>query len=1393
MWSTVMTERDPMLALRGLINEPIAPRAAFADELRARLLTELASHRPPAIDEDRTMEITTPGLNLVVPNTRERRRPNRRTIAQFAAALLLLFGAIAVFASERAGGPDTLKPTMEANLGVPPLSFATPNPNTVTALEADSGVLWKIPTDSEKTPLVDVIAADGAAYFLEQNGYVYAVDSASGVLRWKANAGSNWGVAVDDSGVYVTARLPGPDISTRLLKYDLTTGQEVWRVSLGEDVSSQPMLNNGIAYVWDGQNYLYAVDTETGTELWRRHSADTPDKAVDLSAFNQSGLYRPEALLDTEGFLTVTSDGQLGRIALDDAEGGEWAWRTQLENRGERHYVLASTANTVATVSLPTGADSQAPNSLIVFDRENGRELWRNGPRDIPGLLVSDGDGYIVSVSHIPEVATPATSVPEILFATSGKYNARTGEVEWETKQFIPRAVTPDGSTVVSFIGDGFITLVDTKTGSVLGSTYPFGVVYGTYGLTNDTLFGIRADGALIAIDLNKMKNGKLPGGAEPLATPEATASPASGSALLWQTEPVENLNSVGQAVVSDGAIYRLVYSNDFTGVEAFDTTTGDLRWRHAVKGTSLVADEHGVYVTIDAYGSSSPIFATPGTEDAGASTASVIALDPQTGDERWSIDTGTNESQPALRDGTLYFIEEVGFGNVAQGMTQEATAIDVSDGSVIWSQTVGVPTGDDSWTASLAMPPNPIAVGDAVLVMHLGNGTLIGLDRATGETRWEHQGFDPLNIAVDLRISGSTVIAAVCGRGNLGLSIDGFPNLQSKSAVIAYNLEDGTPLWGYDTGDMPSNLAVADGVAVVRAAPSAIPELDPPVISDAAREAFSWVTIGIDTATGEFAWTAGGGDGPDDSRGSVVQSLDSPVIYQINPPSSFAVIDPGTGNTASSPLNFGQAISGAPVSDGDHVYIQLKDGTIAAATLPVPATQTIEEQVAGMLPPTGNPLPDNVVWHADQTTPWPAEALGLPLGGMAVADGYVYRALLAFDLSQGEEGAGGVEAYDAATGGRLWQLPMHFMDGGMTFGDAITAGDGAVYVVENTSPEENGPPTAWDLVAINGKDGSERWRISLKNTVPFPDPNFDPTEDQSVDTLAYGDGVIYIANGSAVVTAIDTQSGEQLWKSEAPSPRVLSGPATVVKEGSITELPEDTVEGSEVSITPVGDRVYIVTSGGSIAALDAASGETLGTANPTSTEHTSKPVVIGDLIVVTNAVSDYTDAGFQVGKSGTITAFSTSDYTMAWESEMDGSPGTPLVADGKLFVSILSAGSSTDGEIAQIDPQTGQVIRNGSLTGQSASATITIDGTQYILANSFFDGAISLIDPSTGETVASTPEIAALNLIPGDNGLAYATLFDGTLAAIDVQSPQNDPVDMPNTSGLSATPKALT
>lgn len=1402
-----MSERDPLLALRGLIDEPIAPRSAFADELRARLLTELGSHRRPAIDEERTMEITTPGLHLVLPGEQARQLPSWRRIAEIAALIVLVFGVIAVFASERANSPSNPPPTSQGNLGVYPPSFATPEPGTVTENEANVGVLWKVPTYGRNSPLIEVKVYGGVAYFLDQFGIVSAVDVGSGDLLWKADAGIGWGISVDDSGVYVTARINEPDIESRLIKLDLATGNEDWHVSLGPDVASQPILKDGVAYVWDGQNYLYAVETATGRELWRRHSMDTPEDYVDLSSYDQHGSYRPDALLEGDNLFVVTSDGKLGRIGLSDAKSGAWAWITQLESSGARQYFLAATSDTVAAVSIPTGeietlAGQQTRiadpgnGSLVVIDSASGDELWQTDADDAAGTLVANGNTYVVSITPGSIPSTPIGSGLEASYYESRNYDARTGAIQWTVPFFIPWAITPDGSTVVSFTGDGFITLVDTVTGNVLGSAYTFGTIYGGFTVTDEALFGYRSDDVLVGVDLDTLKNGRLQGGETPQGTPEAIQSPEVDSALLWQTEPEGEVRDVGKEVISNNTIFRLIATGDFQGVEAFDTTNGELLWRQAVVGDDLVADENGVYVTTETY--ANPAMTIPATPDPmvfGPTDASIVALDPATGDELWTTDTGTGEAYPTLRDGTLYVLESEWAFNVPRGMTQELSAIDASNGVILWTETVGAPIGDWSLAFSSSLGPIRLIVGDLDLVAVLGNGSLIGMDRATGDTLWEHHGFDPTNVYTDLAIDGSTVVASVYTRSNLGLQLDSFPDLHARSALLAFKIDDGTPLWAFDTGGIVSSVVVANGKAILKVFPTVLREQPDPQATPVGQfSETSFEIVGIDIVTGEVAWQGYGGDGDRGDLYLVPSADDGSVILVDNRSFTYSIIETETGNVGRSPLNFGQRIEGAPIADSERVYIQLKDGTLAAAALSVPEPQLSQDEIVDLLPDTGGPLPESVVWHVEQPIAWPPEAFGMLLGGMAVSDGHVYRTLISIDDLEGGSATTVLEAYDAQSGELLWQLPVDWMSGELASGDAIRAGDGSVFVIVNTSPETEGPVTSWELVAFDGSTGEQRWSYDV------PDDGAMETSE-SIHAMEYANGVLYTSTWNTVITAYDAKTGDQLWQSEAPDGRIIGVPAQPVTAGSISEHSTSSNQGSTLSISVIGERVYVVRQDGQVSIFDVETGDILGLASPTSAESTTKPAFIGNLLFVGNTVWDEPDgAGVNVGKAGTLTAFDvTNNYAMVWEKEVGLTAENVVAIGDALFITTTLPNSDT-GVIERIDPATGDVLWSNDDLGRYFYLSSTTGPDGSLAALSFFDGTFIVLDPGTGDVLSSSQNLPAVALKPGDNGLYFATLLDGTLVAI---SPNSWAVDQsqlltvtvtapPPTPEATATPDAI-
>jgi outer membrane protein assembly factor BamB len=117
------------------------------------------------------------------------------------------------------------------------------------------------------------VLADGAVYFGSGDGHLYALDAATGALRWKFATGD----VVHASPAYAGGVLYVGSWDSFLYAVDAATGREKWRFKSGED----PMMHNqvgfqssaavvgGVVYVGCRDSNLYAVDAQTGKEKWR--------------------------------------------------------------------------------------------------------------------------------------------------------------------------------------------------------------------------------------------------------------------------------------------------------------------------------------------------------------------------------------------------------------------------------------------------------------------------------------------------------------------------------------------------------------------------------------------------------------------------------------------------------------------------------------------------------------------------------------------------------------------------------------------------------------------------------------------------------------------------------------------------------------------------------------------------------------------------------------------------------------------------------------------------------------------------------------------------------------------------------------------------------------------
>ena len=114
---------------------------------------------------------------------------------------------------------------------------------------------------------------NGAVFFGSGDGNLYALDAASGDLRWKFATGDvvHASPAVVDGTVFVGSW------DSYFYAVDAATGKEKWRFHGGEDAvmhnqvgfQSSPTVVNGTVYTGCRDSNVYSLDAATGKENWR--------------------------------------------------------------------------------------------------------------------------------------------------------------------------------------------------------------------------------------------------------------------------------------------------------------------------------------------------------------------------------------------------------------------------------------------------------------------------------------------------------------------------------------------------------------------------------------------------------------------------------------------------------------------------------------------------------------------------------------------------------------------------------------------------------------------------------------------------------------------------------------------------------------------------------------------------------------------------------------------------------------------------------------------------------------------------------------------------------------------------------------------------------------------
>jgi outer membrane protein assembly factor BamB len=227
--------------------------------------------------------------------------------------------------------------------------FAGSTDGNLYALDLEAGTQkWKFATGARVTSSPAVVG--GAVYFESYDGYFYAVDAVTGQLKWKFQTGGerrfiakhlHGGLPAAESvpdpfdfylsspGVWNGAVYFGSG-DGNIYALDAASGALKWKHPTGDVVHASPAIADGTVFVGSWDSFFYALDAATGQEKWRFKTGEDPD------THNQVGIQSSAAVVDGVVYFGCR-DSNLYAV---DAKTGQKKW--DFNNKGS--WVIGSPA-----------------------------------------------------------------------------------------------------------------------------------------------------------------------------------------------------------------------------------------------------------------------------------------------------------------------------------------------------------------------------------------------------------------------------------------------------------------------------------------------------------------------------------------------------------------------------------------------------------------------------------------------------------------------------------------------------------------------------------------------------------------------------------------------------------------------------------------------------------------------------------------------------------------------------------------------------------------------------------------------------------------------------------------------------------------------------------------
>ncbi len=538
------------------------------------------------------------------------------------------------------------------------------NEGDLFALDKDTGkVRWS--KFFKETYFIDIAAGDGKVFFAAHSK-IYALDAATGELKWQTGLIANTDViaygAIYSNGTVYALYVREDDSTYYLGALRSSDGSEKWHCHINENLSHYIALDQDTVYLYSAGNgkNLYAIDVGSGQLKWTKNLSNyikavkafddkvyvsTSPKIMCLNSENGNELWEysgdHKSSLDIDPSTRTLFAGIF--LQAFNCDTGELKW----QNNDIRGTVVYSDGRLYVKDS----------NTVYVLNSNDGTFKWKyifnSSISDIyPGTenfytatsntlyciyYLSGGESLNLSTHsisrsiHRGQNASNASFTIENTTGTPINYSISTNNFNWISCSPSGGTIDANGSTTVNVHFSSSNLPIKTYNGTIT-------VSYGNEFQTVD-----------VSLYVDQNEN--------------------SGTVKWYSYDPA---NKTSSPVVRDGVVY--VADDDWKKIWAYDCNSGNELWEtthnyHVAQGSALAVDDN--YVFLGGYRNSA---------------AKVFAFNKSNGSLAWTkiLASGT-KSSPHIYAGTTLYNGKLFCGCEDTDENKRLFALDPFDGSEFW------------------------------------------------------------------------------------------------------------------------------------------------------------------------------------------------------------------------------------------------------------------------------------------------------------------------------------------------------------------------------------------------------------------------------------------------------------------------------------------------------------------------------------------------------------------------------------------------------------------------------------------------------------------------------------------------------------------------------------